>query len=306
MPTALLDFQHELLPNTGGPGLVFGKVGTPYFTMEHPQITAGDDRFGDVDLEREDGIVFGEDYAGGKTILFELGVQTWNNANPHLAGADALEVLEQTWRSSAYRSSPTKHAVLRSRAVPGRTRIAYGRPRRYSEATSRLSHRGFSTVLCDFQTIDGKWYDEIEQTQTVKLTFKSSGGFKSPIKTPIRTEPPAVAITRDVVVQGTVPAWPVITINGPVTDAVATLGPLSLVFKGQLLAGESMTFDPRPWSRGVLRQDGANLAGQIGFDTQPMRQFQLPPGTHAFGFLGFDSSGTSTATVSWRNAYTRW
>jgi hypothetical protein len=306
MPTELLDFQHELLNEQTGTGLVFGKIGTPYFTMEHPQLTPGDDRFGDVDLEREDGSAFGEDYAAGKTIVFELGVGTWDAENPHVAGADALEDLEAEWKDPGYRNGATKIAVLRSRAVPGRLRRTYGRPRRYAETTSRTSHRGFSTVVCDFVTSDGRWYDDVEQTASTPLVHPPTGGFTTPIKTPIKTSPNSVARNETVVVGGKVPTWPVVTIYGPVSQPSVTLGDLTIAFTGQLGEGESVTFDPRPWQRTVLRNDGANFSGALSWQTPPMRLCQLPVGAHVFGYAGNDETGTSYATVSWRPAYTRW
>lgn len=307
MPTVLADFEHELLPGTGGAGIVFGKVGSTYFTTEHPQITGGDDRFGDVDLEREDGVGFGEDYSSGKTIAFDIGVATWDEGlNAHEAGADALENLEREWKNPIYRTRATAYAMLRSRAVPGRTRVAYGRPRRYAEATNRLTHKGFSTVLCDFQTIDGRWYDDVEDSNTSNLVQPPTGGFKSPIKAPIVTSPPAVSVGRSITVGGTVPTWPVVEIYGPISQPVVTLGPLVIAFTGQLLDGESVTFDPRPWSRTVLRNDGASFAGKLGYQTPPLRLCSLPPGEHAFNLAGNDETGTASATVRWRNAYSRW
>lgn len=285
MPTALLDFQHELVTEGGVSSLVFGKAGTTYLTTEHPQIVGGDSRFGDVDLEREDGTAFGEDYTSGKSVVFELGVDTTRAANPHVAGADALEVLESAWRDPKWREHSDAVAVLRSRAVPGRTRRCYGRPRRYEETTSRASHKGYSTAIADFALQDGKWYDDAEQSKTVQRgsLFAAPGS---------------------ITVGGSQRTWPVIVLNGPLVNPIVTVGDWALGLTATISAGQSVTLDPRPWVRTMLRSDGANMAGARTASTPPLRKCYLNPGVHLFALLA--NSGTGNATIRWRSAWSRW
>lgn len=294
MPTELADYQHELVADDTVNGLVFGRAGTTYLTLEYPQIVPGDERFGDVDLEREDGTAMGEDYATGKSVVFEIGVDTTTaETDRHAANADALEAFEQMWKNPDFRNAAGRYAILRSRAVPGRTRRAYGRPRRYAETTSRLTHRGYSTVLCDFQSFDGKWYDDVEQTRTLAVGETT-------------TIPLAVA--------GTARTWPVVTFYGPWTTPSVTIGSLTIAFKTGVVIpeGSSVTFDPRPWQRTVTRNDGASWAGKLDATTPPMRKCDLvaPDATWAGQpgdyHLAVSGTGTGRVEVRWRNAFQRW
>lgn len=289
MPTALLDFEHELMTEGGAASLLFGKIDrtrSPYWTMEHPAINGGDDTYGDVPLEREDGVAFGEDYAGAKTVTFELQVDTKNATNPHVANADALERLEAAWTNPLWRSQSGAVAVLRSRMVPGRVRRAYGRPRRYAETVGRLHHKGLSSVVCDFVVGDGKWYDDVEQSKTIPAVVSSTN-------------------THSITVAGTQETWPVITINGPVVWPTLFIGPWVVGFPITLGVGQSITIDPRPWVRTILRNDGANLAGEVMPATPPMRKMYLPPGTYGVRLSCLSHFGGS-ATIRWRSAYKRW
>lgn len=288
MPTALRDFEHELTDEAGTRSLVFGKIGTPYYTLEHPQITGGDERYGDVDLEGEDGIVFGEDFSGGKTVTFDLAVDTTQEASPHVAGADALDRLESAWKHPGYRNGAQKYAVLRSRAVPGRTRCAYGRPRRYAEVTSRASHRGYSTVACDFQTFDGKWYDDTPRSKSVP--HLQNGGIAY------------------LTVGGTTATWPIIKMHGPWTAGAWFLmgGHRQLLFREtvSIPAGYVVTYDSRPWKRTILGSDGANFAGLLLPSSPLMRDMALDPGAYQVAYLA--GSLSAYAEVEWRDAYNRW
>lgn len=280
MPTALLDFQHELLADGSAGGLVFGRAGTTYVTLEPPQIVPGDGRYGDTDDDREDGTAFGEDYLSGKTVAFEIGVDTTDTANPHADNADALEDLEDAWYDPAMRSNGAI-AVLRSRAVPGRTRRAYGRPRRFADTTSRLTHRGYSTVVADFQTRDGKWYDDEPQSITMTSGF----------------------LVQSVVIGGRVSTWPVMTFRGPLTNPLVRVGDYVMSIAADIPTGMTVVYDPRPWKRTVLRSDGANYAGKVTPGSPPMKSLRLRPGVARMGLL---SAGGGSLDIEWRPAYSRW
>jgi hypothetical protein len=56
----------------------------------------------------------------------------------------------------------------------------------------------------------------------------------------------------------------------------------------------------------VLRNDGANLAGSLTWETPPMRRMKLDPGVYDVSMSGVDATGTSWCSVTWRSAYPRW
>jgi hypothetical protein len=55
----------------------------------------------------------------------------------------------------------------------------------------------------------------------------------------------------------------------------------------------------------VRRSDGANLAGDLTWDTPPMGQILLAPGSYEVLYRGSDPTGSSFVTVSWREAFHR-
>jgi hypothetical protein len=305
MATVLLEDQHEVINEDESVSLVFGTADTGYLTTTYPVINGGDDRSGDVGRVREDGLSLGEDYKGGKTVSFEVSVLTDGEADPTLAGSDALATFEAVWRNQKFRNSSTAYAVLRS-VVGGRTRRAYGRPRRYDEVVGNLTKKGVTPVVCDFLVPDGTWYDDLEDSQAFSITPPSTSGLVAPLVTPLTTTTISVNAVG-MTVGGKLPTWPVITIHGPVINPMLRFNDdLTVGMNVTLAAGESITVDPRPWRRVVLRNDGANLAGSLTWETPPMRRMKLDPGVYDVSMSGVDATGTSWCSVTWRSAYPRW
>ena len=51
----------------------------------------------------------------------------------------------------------------------------------------------------------------------------------------------------------------------------------------------------------MVHSDGANLAGKLTWATPPMGQWLLVPGSYELVYRGTDPTGTSHATVEWRD-----
>lgn len=306
MPSALLEHQHELTTEDGSVSLVFGTQDTTYLTTSHPVITGSDGPNGDVARVREDGMALGEDFLAGKTVAFEISVLTDRADNPAQAGSDALNALEGLWRNRELRNRATKYAILRS-CIGGRTRRAYGRPRRYDEVAGNMTNRGITPVVCDFTVPDATWYDDEETELSIPLAASTGSGLTSPLVTPLVTSSVS-ATTAALTSGGSKPTWPVVTFHGPCADPRVRFNTgLVIALTETIAAGESITVDPRPWQRVVTQtSDGANKAGSLTYDTPPMRQMFLDPGTYEVIYTATDSSGSSWCSVKWRNAYARW
>lgn len=305
MPTALRDYQHELMTEDESISLLFGTDDTGYLTTTHPSIGAATGVLGDQNRFQEDGVAFGEDFEGPKTVTFEIGVLTDKDPSPHVAGADAMAVFEGVWRRRVFRKDSTAYAVLRSQMVPGRTRRAYGRPRKYSENTGRLTRKGYTPILATFQVSDGRWYDEAEQSVTTPIVPPPDGGFTTPLVTPLTTTAPTVTPAA-MTVGGESATWPVVTFYGPVTDPSVDFGPFKIGLRTTIAQGDSITVDTRPWARTVLRNDGAAMGGPLTWETPPLRLCALEPGDYALDYTGTDNTGTSYVEVKWRTAHPRW
>lgn len=303
MPAVLRENQHELLLPDGSVSIVFGTEETGYLATAYPGIESGDGATGDVQRVREDGIAFGEDYLGGKTYTFEVGVLTDRTPDPHFAVTDALDVFEGVWTDERFRERSWSYGILRSN-IGGRVTRCYGRPRRYAATPGRLTHKGYVPVVADFVVADGRYYEEPEQQVTASLLAAPEGGMTAPIVFPWTTTAESMN-GASLTVGGRRTTPPVIEFHGPVLNPSVQIGALKVGLNMTIEAGQMVTVDPRSWRRTVWRNDGANMAGKLTYDTPPLRKVLLTPGTHEAIYTGTDMTGTSYCRVKWMNARTR-
>ncbi|MEU3455578.1 hypothetical protein ABZ671_18555 [Micromonospora sp. NPDC006766] len=274
---------------------VMDRAGAP------PDVGAVELRTDDADVPRGDGRRFGNDYRGGQTITFDLLVLGADEAQAR----DREAELRRVWRGDAIRTTPGAVAELRAN-LGGRQRVAYGRPRRFAPAGKDTQH-GVSRVVCDFAAVDDLWYDPVQEQVTVALVPPPSGGLTAPLTTPLTTVP-AGAGPGAIVVGGSLPVWPVITLRaatGTLTNPVVQVTSLwTLALTATVLPGQSITVDTRPWRRTVLRQDGASFAGALTPRTGVrLADAKVPPGTWEVVLRGQDVSGTATMKFAWQKTY---
>lgn len=313
MPSALREHQYELAP-VDGEGLVFGTEDTGYLTLSRPIHSGGDGgQTGDLGRPYEDGIQFGRDYQGGKSIAFEMGVLTdVNNAAlrpgsvraAHRMNLDYLDVLEGWWRDPVWRNGPRALAMMRA-CEGGVVSRAYGRPRRYDEVVGAATRQGYSNVACDFQLVDNRWYADVEKTVDVGLISPPDGGLVAPLVAPLTT---TVESESEVLayVGGTKPTWLMVEFVGPALNPSVTVGDLTVGIEGSLAYDERVVIDPRPWVRTALRNtDGASFAGVLSKQTPAMTAMAVRPGTHMVQFRGRDATGSARCRLRWRDARSR-
>ncbi|MEV7684243.1 hypothetical protein AB0O64_37805, partial [Streptomyces sp. NPDC088341] len=111
--------------------------------------------------------------------------------------------------------------------------------------------------------------------------------------------------SQAITVGGALPAWPVITIAGPITNPVVEMVGL---WRFELLASlaydRTVTIDTRPWVRSVvLNQAGGSLAGALTRQSPRLADAGIPPGTYEAVLRGIDATGTARATVAWQETY---
>jgi hypothetical protein len=320
MSAVLREHQHEISTLDGSRALVFGTEDTGYLTLSRPTFAGGDVRAADVERSQEDGMAFGRDYLGSKTVTFEVGVLTdelnmLDDGDAHRANLDHLDTLEGWWRDERFRNRATAMAVLRSHEA-GQTWRCYGRPRAYEESAGRLTTSGYTPVVCSFALIDDRYYsDAVEQVEAT-LVPPPEGGIVFPLTSagPDTKDKPGASLFTSTLeteghtiarVTGARATWPWVEFHGPVLNPRVDIGELRIGLVGNLRFGESVTVDPRPWKRTVLRSDGANLAGWLDPDTPALRHCLLYPGDHDVIFRGNDQTATARAVVSWRQARNR-
>ena len=295
-PTQLVDGQWRLI--YPGTDLVFGD--------KKPFMLTGPPDLGDVELTTQDqpqpsadGVLFGRDYRGGRTIALPIGVHEFSEA----AALTSHNRLMAAWRADRVRGTPGEVAALYARRA-GRERVIYGRPRRFASELHPIPSQGYSAAQVDFAAADDLYYDAAATSITLGLVPPTSGGVAPPLTPPFSTVPRS---TRPGLVStsGLVDTWPVVMFTGPVLNpAVQLTGLWSIQLDIQLAYDQSVTIDTRPWARTVLRNDGANLAGALGRFSAKLSAARIPPGVDTeVLFTGVDATGTSRLTIAWQNAW---
>ncbi|XTZ13932.1 hypothetical protein ACQSSU_20760 [Micromonospora echinospora] len=255
----------------------------------------------DAQRPRGDGRAFGVDYRGASTLTFEM----------HVLGADEAQArsrltdLALAWRADVVRRTPGAVAEL-STVRAGRPRVLYGRPRRFAPA-GEYARQGHLAVVADFAAVDDCWYGPVEHQVLVPIVPPPSGGLVAPLVTPLTTVP-AVQVPESITVEGDLPAWPVITVYGPITGPVVQVtGLWSLGLAVTLPADQALVIDTRPWRRTVLRaSDGASFAGTLARTGARLSEASVPAGTWEVVLRGQDVSGTARMRFAWRNTYAGW
>jgi hypothetical protein len=308
-PTLLREHQHEILTADETRSLVFGTEDTGYLTLTRPVWAGSETRLGDVERSQEDGVMFGRDFQGPKTVSFEMGVLTdrltTDDADAHRQNLDYMNTLEGWWRDERLRARPWDYACLRS-CEAGQTWRAYGRPRRYEEIAGPLTTRGYTPVMADFGLVDNRVYADVEDELTVGLFQPPDGGLVAPLVEPITMTGESSSTDDGAIdVAGTRSTWIGATFYGPVLNPRVVVGGMTIGLNTSIPDGMNVTVDPRPWARGVFRDDGASLAGTISAATPQMKNLLLYPGRHEVVYSGTDATGTSQCRVFWRSARSR-
>lgn len=247
-----------------------------------------------------DGVYFGRDYLAPPTWGFDLftNVDNWTDA----LSLDGL--LRATWLNPELRNTPGQAVPLRY-LLAGRWRRVYGRPRRFvgGDGGGVLTKLGRSEMTADFKLAHHLHYADEEKSVQVGMVPPDFGGFTFPLEFPISSTPrTASQRASQFRVGGDAPTWPRITIEGPITDAVVSVGAWSMKTVGHIAYDQTLVVDAAPWAQSILRGDGAPVPGML-HPTVSMAGLALPPGDHDLKLEGSDATGTARATIAWRDAY---
>jgi hypothetical protein len=275
-----------------GADLPFGSVASGYVFTKAPDLGAADIETDDATRPRADGVMFGADYFGGRTIGFDIAV----NGASELDARARLSVLTQAWRADAVRRTPGAVATL----TADTGRLTFGRPRRFASVDTYLPD-GLTDVVADFACADPLWYG-VENLSTVALAPPPGGGLIAPLAEPLATTPTSDRSTA-LVVGGEVPTWPVFEIAGPITNpTVEIVGLFKMEFRTTLAYDETLVVDTRPWARTILR-NGASVAGSLTRTSARLSQASIPPGAYEMVLRGSSEPGTAYVRALWRDAY---
>jgi hypothetical protein len=276
-----------------GVDLPFGSIESGIIFQSAPEVGSPSIESDDSVRPRADGVAFGLDFHGGRTVTFDLAV----NGSTTEESRARLGVLARAWRADVVRNTPGAVASLTSDT--GRT--TFGRPRRFS-ADDEFLGQGLSEVIADFSSSDSLWYGPQEDA-FVALVPPPSGGLMSPLAWPLTTT--ASSDRRMVIdVVGEVDTWPVIEIRGPITNPeVEVLNSFRLAFRVSLAYDETLVVDTRPWARTILR-GSASARGTLSRLGSRLDEARLAPGRHEVVLRGVSDTATASASLRWSPAFT--
>lgn len=282
----------------GDTAVTFGPADLPIVNMSAPDLGDIEVTADDVNRPRADGVAFGVDYRGGRTITFDLGLFGADEADVRAT----LRTLARAWRADPVRLVPGATAELHVQYA-GAERVVYGRPRRFAAAEADVA-QGVVTVAADFACVDDLFYDPADQSFSLGIVPPPSGGLITPLASPLTTTATSDRSTG-FTVGGDMPAWPVITIHGPITNPeVEVVGQWTIGLNTSLASDQSLTIDTRPWARTILLSNGGSLAGTLTAGSARLASASLPPGDYEAVLRGTDQTGTASLTFAWRNVYT--
>jgi hypothetical protein len=289
--------DNEWLLRYGSTSYTFGPADLDVVNMSAPDMSDVEVRADDFDRPRSDGRAFGSDFRGARTITFSLGVLGESEAEVR----DRLAVLSNVWRADAVRSTPGALAEMVVQYA-GRERSCFGRPRKFAHSDEDAA-QGFIPVTATFDTADDLWYSATSTDQTLSIAGGVGGGLLAPLASPLGTTQNS---DRSVAIEarGDLPAWPVITISGPITNPeIEVMNLWKIRLATTIAEGQSVVIDTRPWARTVVRSDGASLAGAFTRDSRRLSNAYIPAGRYELAFRGSSPTGTATAHLSWRDTY---
>jgi hypothetical protein len=292
----LADFQFELLPAEDAlDGIGFGIGLDVSLTNGGFDPGAGNVSTQDTDNETDGTTMFGVDKFLGDTWAWDLHV------NRHSV-ADALETLRAfrlAWRGRATKKVVGKQMIVRY-CLEGETRRIYGRTQRFAAPPDNQILSGYVPITCDFKASTALTFADTLQSTAINFVVESSGGLVFPATFPVAPLPDGQR-EGGIVVGGNAPAYPEITIIGPITNPWVQWAGRKWTFNVTVPSGQPFVVDTRPWKQ-TLTLSGANVPGAMG-RRQYMYDMTIDPGGHEVIFGGNSAEGTAICTFAWRDAF---
>lgn len=299
--TALNEFQFEILPDEdAADGFVFG-IGAEV-SVNAEGFDPGENEWiiQDTVNSRRGVNAFGRDVLGGKTWVWESHVDRGEVDE----ALDTLQRFSAAWELEDLMKQPGAQTALRYQ-LAGRDRRIYGRPRRFAAPPSNRILSGYVPVTHDFKLVDARSYDDDESSALISYSSTiEAGGFTLPAVFPLVTSANVGTGTTQINVDGNAKTYPIIRFNGPWTNPAIITPDWELAWFGGLAADEWVEIDTRPWRLTVLNQSGASavegLSRRVFLEDVVLKPSSQPQIT----LDGISTSGTATASIRWRNAWT--
>lgn len=254
-------------------------------------------RTNDTPLALGDGQRFGEEQRDGPTWRFDL----FTNCNSEAEAWAALARLKAVWDGDDVRREAGPVLPLRYR-LAGRTRTIYGRPRNWSLQVGSASLSGNIGATCDFATVSPLIFgDYHSETFGFVQEFEPDAGWTMPVVFPFTSSAGVFERTTEIVVGGEKPTPVIVTFTGPVSEAGVRIGDWSAEIVEDVVAGNPVTLDARPWVRAATTSGGGGV--KLSPRVTRLSKMFLAPGSYEVTLYGRATDSAATATVSWQDAY---
>lgn len=294
MATTLDEHQFELLREDADTGVAFGIGLGVSCNADGFDPGSNDWLIQDQDDPFSGATRMGRDVRTGSTFTWSLHV----NDVDEPGALDELDALADAWAPDGLDGAEAM--VLRYR-VGGRVRRVYGRPRRFAHSLDNRILSGMIPVTADFKRVDPLYYDDSPESVTVGVAYESEGGFIFPVTFPVLTLPGGYA-PGEAFVSGRRKTWPIIRLQGPLTNPELMTDNWTLGLNLTLNEGHYVEIDTRPWKRTITLDGTSAIPGALKAKTR-LRDLFLNPGHQSFGFRAISETGTGSATISWYPAY---
>lgn len=273
--------------NDGGP------LHVKAFTPGAPGLVVGD-----AQRSQQDGVITGRDWLTSAVWSFTIDTKAGNEAGSVAADAS----LHKEWNNPAVRTNPNTTVPL-SYQMAGRWRRVYGRPDKYAGVSGDTKTiLGLGRIVCDFRVTDANHYDDAESSVVLTIVPATTGGLTAPLAAPLSTVKSSAPRAGLVTNAGDAATALKVTFHGPVTNPwVRSTAGMEVALNGTLAYDQTVTIDPLAGT--VTYNNGTSAAGLLTRKTR-MSTTLLQPGVTSLTFGGTDPTGTATATLAWRNAYT--
>lgn len=171
--------------------------------------------------------------------------------------------------------------------------------------SGQWDERAFTEVL-RFIAHNPIWYDPVQRSQTFNTASITDLVF--PITFPIVFT--SLDISANLTYLGTWIEYPVITINGPISNFVLenTTTDEEIALTAVLLTGESIVIDLRYGIKTVIKSDGSNLIGTLTSDSD-LATWHLAPdpeATNGINAIHITAQGANATTSIIINYYRRY
>lgn len=282
------DFQWELN------GLLMGD-GTAYNFKQVDGLDLPPMRTSDVPRSSDHGAWRGLNLSSERTITatVDVGPETTNAAFE----ADRLTL--------AAIMVPTQTEVPLAFMRGGVKYLVNVRPTRFAMSQTKEYMFRLPSAVLELVASDPRIYALAQQTASTTISV-ATGGLSTVFTTVLATSGSSASGSVNVTNTGTFGSRPVITLTGP-SSGVLNTPQVTDITQGAYLSFPSLTLSPGDSlvidtdARSIVLNGTASRRGSLGAGST---WFELPPGVaQTIAFTGGDSSGTSTMSIAWRNAY---